>query len=164
VRCLTPNNLREDSCNVSVRGAACPERSDDSDEESLLFWTSCAERYLASLQRTGSRQDFAASGGVPGISRIKQSRNEGPCDGEWFPVSGQVGTAVHTGTAAFSTSATGALAYWPGGFYEVPPFVCLDRAGKQLGVATKYAKLKMKFHGDLQLASRVCGVGAAEKG
>jgi hypothetical protein len=32
------------------------------------------------------------------------------------------------------------------------------------GTGAKNRKSKMKFHGELQLASRVCGVGTAEKG
>jgi len=59
--------------------------------------------------------------------------------GEMFPVADQVGTAVNTGTAAFSTSANGALAYWSGGTYEDRQFVWMDRTGKQLGAATKPA-------------------------
>jgi hypothetical protein len=103
-------------------------------------------------------------GGVAGISRIEQTRNEGPCSGERFPISDQVGAAFNTRTAAFSTSATRALAYWSGDVYEDRQFVWMDRTGRQLGAAIGSARLKMKFHGDLKLASRVCDVGAAEKG
>jgi hypothetical protein len=53
------------------------------------------------------------------------------------PMSDQSGTAVDTGTAAFSTSPKGALAYWSGGIYEDRQFVCMDRAGKPLGAASK---------------------------
>jgi hypothetical protein len=46
------HSTRKNSPNVSFRGAACPERSEGSDEESLIFITSCAERFLAALGMT----------------------------------------------------------------------------------------------------------------
>ena len=84
-------------------------------------------------------------------------------NGEMFPVVEQAAAAVNTGTAALNTSPNGVLAYWSEGIFEDRQFVWMDRAGKQLGAATKSAKLEMKFHGDLKLASGVCGIGAAEK-
>jgi len=56
--------------------------------------------------------------------------------GEMFPVAQQVATAVNVGTAAFSASSSGVLAYWSGGAAENRQLVWMDRAGKQLGVVT----------------------------
>ena len=85
-------------------------------------------------------------------------------NGEMFPVVEQAAAAVNTGTAAFTTSPNGGLAYWPGVSSRIgSSFGLLDR-GNNSAAPLKTQKLKMKFHGDLKLASRGCGIGAAEKG
>jgi hypothetical protein len=47
--------VAENPISVSFRGAACPERTEGSDEESLFFLASCAERFLASLGMTAGK-------------------------------------------------------------------------------------------------------------
>ena len=50
--------LRKNSPNVSFRGAACPELSEGTDEESLFFLAFSAERFLAPLGMTGGEAFF----------------------------------------------------------------------------------------------------------
>jgi eukaryotic-like serine/threonine-protein kinase len=57
--------------------------------------------------------------------------------GEMFPVAEQVGPIFSLiGSAAFSASDSGVLAYWRGG-YDMRELVLLDRSGKRLGVIGK---------------------------
>jgi hypothetical protein len=55
---LRPSRVRKNTLNVSFRGAARPERSEGSDEESLVLSASSAERFLAPFRMTREEAFF----------------------------------------------------------------------------------------------------------